>query len=559
MTHIQARSKGRSRRAPVGKSNTRGTIHCDSPDQIFLFDERGRYTRLSGKTTDVELAAEDLTTDLWKAWGVSTEQIEHFNRQRADVFQTGQSTVDEAMHQTADGLRNYEYVLSPICDDDGVIHTVVATVRDTTDRKRSEQSLRFLAEVSKYLDSSVDYITMLANIAHLAVSYMADACIVHVLEADGSIKQIASVYADQESEQRGQTLREQYRYRPDGNFGVPVVLRTGKSVLYRTITDAHLASFTTDAEQMGRLRKLMPRSAMMVPLVARGTILGTLSFAIATSERHYSSADLAVAEDLAHRAALAVANAQLYEDAQKAIRLRDDFFSIASHELRSPLTVLQLQIDGMLRSAQAGGGPALAPDRLALKLETSKRQVQRFSRLLDDLLDVSQIASGHLELEIEDVDLGSVVQDVVTAAEEQAALAGSTIHTHVQSTVVGHWDQARIEQIVTNLVSNAVKYSNRKPIDVYVRANESTATFVVQDQGIGIAAEDTGRIFDRFERAASSRGYEGMGLGLYIVSQIVEAFGGTINVASMPGKGSTFTVELPLRPETTSATLSTYV
>ncbi len=112
---------------------------------------------------------------------------------------------------------------------------------------------------------------------------------------------------------------------------------------------------------------------------------------------------------------------------------------------------------------------------------------------------------------------------------------------------------------MTNLVSNAVKYSNRKPIDVYVRANESIATFVVQDQGIGIAAEDTGRIFDRFERAASSRGYEGMGLGLYIVSQIVEAFGGTINVASVPGKGSTFTVELPLRPETTSAAHSTYV
>ena len=555
MAHIQTRSPQRSRRALVGQPKGRSTIKCDSPDQIFLFDNQGRYTRLSGKTTAAERVTEHLTTEFWKDWGVSTEQIELFNAQRDRVFRTGQSIVDEALHQTA----SYEYVLSPICDDEGVIHTVIATVRDTTDRKRSEQGLRFLAEASKILDSSLNTTTTLTNIAHLAVPYLADACTVHVLEADGSIKQIASVYADGISEQRGRDLREQYRYSATGTYGVPVVLRMGTAVLYRTITDEHMRIFTTDEEQLGRLRQIMPRSAMIVPLVARGVILGTLSFAISTSERHYSSADLAIAEDLAHRAALAVANARLYEDAQKAIRARDDFFSIASHELRSPLTVLQLQIDGMLRTAHNGGGPALAPDRLASKLETSKRQVQRFSRLLDDLLDISQIASGHLDLEIEDVDLGDIVRDVVLATEEQASLAGSKVHIHVESTALGRWDHARIEQIVINLVSNAVKYSNAKPIDVYVSADESAATLAVHDHGIGIASEDLGRIFDRFERAASSRGYEGMGLGLYIVNQIVEAFRGTIDVTSVPGQGSVFTVRLPLRPETTRALLSEYV
>ncbi len=502
--------------------------------------------------TAEERAAVHLTTDLWKIWGISDAQIELFNRQRESVFKTGHPVVDEATFRAS----SYEYVLSPLYDDDDTIHTVVVTIRDTTDRKRSEQHLRFLADASKILDSSLDTTTTLTNIARLAVPYLADACVVHVLDTDGTINQIASVYNDQTSEQRGHALREKYRYSATGTFGVPVVLRTHASVMYRNITEEHLQTFTSDEDELQRLKQIMPRSAMIVPIIERGNIHGTLSFAISTSDRLYNTIDLAVAEDLAHRAAVAVANARLYENAQKAIRLRDDFFSIASHELRSPLTVLQLQIDSMLRTAQNGGGPALTPERLVPKLETSKRQIKRFSRLLTDLMDVSQIASGHIELASEDVDLGDVVRDVVGAIEEQATLAGSKIQIHIHSAALGRWDHARIEQIVVNLVSNAVKYSNAKPIDVCVWAQGATAMLQVRDRGIGIPADDLGRIFNRFERAASSRGYEGMGLGLYIVHQIVRALGGTIDVTSVPDHGSTFTVTLPLCLESNQAMLS---
>jgi signal transduction histidine kinase len=179
-------------------------------------------------------------------------------------------------------------------------------------------------------------------------------------------------------------------------------------------------------------------------------------------------------------------------------------------------------------------------------IEAATRQTRRLATLVDDLLDVSRITAGRLALELEPVDLAQVTEEVLShfAAEAERARCQVTLHT--EGSVVGRWDRSRLEQVVTNLLGNAVKYGAGAPIDLSVAARDGMARLKVQDHGIGIAPERQARIFEQFERAVSSRHYGGLGLGLFIVRRIVESLGGSVGVESALEAGSTFTVELPL-------------
>lgn len=230
---------------------------------------------------------------------------------------------------------------------------------------------------------------------------------------------------------------------------------------------------------------------------------------------------------------------RLQREAQQAVSVRDEFLSIASHELRTPLMPLSLAIHSLVRSP---GGDI--PERVLARLKIAARQVDRLGRLLDELLDVTRITTGRLRLELERVDLAAVVRDVIARFDEQLTRSGSRVETHADAAVVGRWDRLRVEQIVTNLLSNAIKYGAGKPIEVNVAAEGGEARLLVRDQGLGIAADDVERIFERFERAGTGY-HDGLGLGLYIVRQIVELHGGSIRVASLPGRGAAFTVALP--------------
>jgi len=235
------------------------------------------------------------------------------------------------------------------------------------------------------------------------------------------------------------------------------------------------------------------------------------------------------------------------EDAlRKALILRDDFLSVASHELRTPLTSLKLEVANLSRLAQRDGGNGSAP-RLLAKVEKIDSQAARLHRLIDDLLDVSRIAAGRLELHVETVDLSQIVNEVGVRFSEEAARTGSPLNVHAPAPVVGRWDRNRLDQVITNLLSNAIKYGDCKPIDVSVAGAGGSAVVTIRDRGMGIEPTDQERIFGRFERAASSRHYGGIGLGLWIVKQIIDALGGTVTVESRPGDGSTFTVALPLQ------------
>jgi len=231
---------------------------------------------------------------------------------------------------------------------------------------------------------------------------------------------------------------------------------------------------------------------------------------------------------------------------QEAVRERDEFISVAAHELRTPLTALQLKLQGLERRLRAGPPEKSAPGKLGERLNGALRQTERLSHLIERLLDVSRIAGGRLELAPERFDLVELVRQVAEDFREPAAEAGTQLRLHGAERMEGCWDRLRMEQVLVNLLSNAVKYGTGRPVSVRIEAAGERIRISVVDEGIGIAAEDLGRIFTRFERAAPVRNYGGLGLGLYISRHIVDAHGGHIEVSSRPGHGSTFVIDLPL-------------
>ncbi|HEX4353271.1 MAG TPA: ATP-binding protein [Polyangiales bacterium] len=233
--------------------------------------------------------------------------------------------------------------------------------------------------------------------------------------------------------------------------------------------------------------------------------------------------------------------------AEQAVRARDEFLSIASHELRTPLTTLQLRLQGLAKDVSVDAAHVI-DNRIRTKIDSALRQEQRLSGLVDSLLDVSRITNGVLTLQRELVDLVELARQVVERFSEAAANAGVVIELRESGSVRGMWDRLRIEQIVQNLLGNALRYAPDAPVEISLDARDDVAVLAMRDHGPGISMTDRERIFGPYERAVSARNYGGLGLGLYIARQNVVAHGGNLRVASEVGNGATFIVELPLQP-----------
>jgi signal transduction histidine kinase len=259
---------------------------------------------------------------------------------------------------------------------------------------------------------------------------------------------------------------------------------------------------------------------------------------VAPKGRDYTKTDLGLVEDLGRRAALSMDNARLYEAARDALTNRDEFLSIAAHEIRGPLTSIHLAAQGLIRES-------LPPSGIKAALEVIEREDRRLSRFVDELLDLGRIRTGQMHFDLEDVDLGTVVRDVVSRLSGELAQAGSAVTITTNGDLVGQWDRFRLEQVVTNLVSNAIKFGEGKPIDVTAERVNGRAKISVVDRGIGIEPKMLNRVFEPFERAPGVRQYGGLGLGLHIAKTIVDGLGGTLTVESRPSAGATFTVDLP--------------
>lgn len=403
------------------------------------------------------------------------------------TVQAGRS-VQEGFRLRKDGTRYWAHeVISALRDDGGRLRGFVMVSRDATERHRVQEAQRVLLAAGKILDESLDFEDTLRRVVRVAIPDFASICVLLLQDQEGAIERKVTTHAD--------------------------------------------PAMAADAEPLG---------ALTVPLIARGRTLGTLYFA--ATHRRYDAADLELAQNLAARAALAVDNARLYREAQEAVRARDEFLTLASHELRTPLTPIQLQVDWLLRGAQRG---ALTADRALPRVQVIERQVTRLARRIQTLLDVSGPSFVRLQLELEDVDLSAVAREAVARACDEIAAAGCAVHVDAPGPIVGRWDRVRLDQVVTNLLLNAIKYGAGKPIEVRVEDLPRGARLTVRDHGIGIAEEQQARIFRRFERAVPSESYGGFGLGLWIVERIADALGASVGVTSRPGEGAAFTVELP--------------
>lgn len=287
-----------------------------------------------------------------------------------------------------------------------------------------------------------------------------------------------------------------------------------------------------------------------VPIASHEALRGILILGRKSNKDAFFQTDVDLLETIATGAAVALANARLLEELQQAVRVRDDFLSVAGHELRTPLTTLQLSVDGLMR-------PSLSPEQFRQRLLSTQRQVSRLTRLISELLDVSRITAGRLTLEREPVDLTALVREVTARFADELKRARSPLEMSLPEPVMGTWDRMRIEQAVGNLLSNAIKYGRGKPISIAVHRVSTMARLTVRDRGIGISHDDQARIFGRFERAVSPQQYGGLGLGLWITKQVIDAHGGTIDVTSEPGSGSTFVVDLPTGVPIDSASTTT--
>jgi two-component system CheB/CheR fusion protein len=419
---------------------------------------------------------------------------------------------------------------------------ILLTIEDVT-----EQALRDkFARASALVSQTLDYASVLAGVAALAIQYFADWACVYLREDMESVRRVAVAHRDPTKVKQLEEMLD--RYPADLDFGWPKTLRTGTSDLMGEIPDSALEAIARNAEHLRDLRALHLKSSMSVPLVVRDKTIGVIWMASTESGRHFGPTDLAVAEELGQRASLAIDNAAQYRRAQEAIREREQFMSIASHELKTPLTTLELQVQGLLTLAERKtSGLVLSAEHMEM-LKKIERQSDRLTELINNLLDVSRITAGKLQLNAEGLDLRASVLAVAGRFEEELKRQRVELTLHTDQPAQGRWDRLRIEQVITNLLSNAIKYGNGKPITVTVQKEPSKAVLRVEDRGIGIGQEAMAKMFKPFQRFAP-QGYAGLGLGLYIVRQIVDAHGGTIRVTSEVGQGSTFTVKLPLSSE----------
>jgi PAS domain S-box-containing protein len=419
---------------------------------------------------------------------------------------------------------------------------VLETNRDITDRKRATERAAFMNQASTLLATSLDYETTLTSVAHLAVQAIADWCAVDIM-VDGKIERLVAAHLDPQKVEVARTLhRSEDATSP---YSPQYVIRTKTPALVPLVTDDMIvAARRGDAEQMRLIRSLGLVSYMCVPLVAHGRTLGALTFATAESQRRYTEQDLTFAEDLAHRAALAVDNALAYNHIQTTDRLKDEFLATLSHELRTPLNAI-LGYARLLRSGSVTG------EKVAKAVEIVERNASALTQMVEDVLDVSRIISGKMRLDIQPVDLPKVVHDAIESVAPTAELKQVRMQTSIDPNagpISG--DPDRLQQVVWNLTANAVKFTPKGGrIQVRVERVGSHVDIVVSDTGVGIKPDFLPHLFERFRQAdsAMTRQFGGLGLGLAIVRHLVELHGGSVEASSDgDGTGSTFRVHLPL-------------
>jgi signal transduction histidine kinase len=406
---------------------------------------------------------------------------------------------------------------------------------EVRERRRAEDAMRLLADAGSALVESLERDAIVERVMHVLVPRFADGCIVDVVE-NGRLRRAALTGDDAGHAPFADELR---RLPPDVSARC---LSTARSVLLPDGSCPVLGDKSASDMPEGLLRGMGVRSAVAVPLLTRREAIGVLT--LLSKTRLYDPRDVALAEELARRAALALQNSRLHADTLEALGTRDEFLAIASHELYTPLTTLLLATQHLTKTA---GFTPVDADVVRKSTTAVARQAERLKALVGELLDVTRLTVGAPALDLRPHDMRDLVQRVLVDLQPQLERAKCDVRLHAPAPVQGKWDVVRVEQVVVNLLTNAMKFGAGKPIDVTVVGVGDRARLTIRDYGIGIEPARQESIFARFERAVPASHYGGLGLGLYICRRIVEAHGGCIRVESVPGAGATFVVDLPSR------------
>jgi signal transduction histidine kinase/DNA-binding response OmpR family regulator len=413
-------------------------------------------------------------------------------------------------------------------------------VRTSESVREAEQRARFLAEATELLSSTLDAQQVLADLARLAVPRLADLCATDLIAADGTRTRVAVVHAIAGVAQlagRGPDAQGAFVEQEMLDLQPRIVPIPDAAAL------AALAALSTDPDVLAALGGRGPQELIIVPLVARSRVLGVLQFVVLSETRTSRADEMPLILDLARRAALAVDNALLYEEAQRATRARDDVLAIVSHDLRNPINTIQMSTSFLL---DVLNDPAAKDVPVIAQLQVMQRATRRANALIQDLLDVSRIDAGTLAVATTAIDASLLIRDAVL--ELEPLVVGKHLvfeHEWTGPDLLVAADRSRIGQIFSNLVGNAIKFTKAGgTVRIEGRRYGDMAEFDVVDTGAGIPAEHVPHLFDRFWQA-SQTSRSGAGLGLFIVKGIVDAHGGSITVESAPGQGTRFRVSLP--------------
>jgi signal transduction histidine kinase len=452
------------------------------------------------------------------------------------------------LSEVASGIARGERPMIPRSEGGGVeVERLAAAMRTMQGAvARREDELRLLAAAGESLSSSLDHADSLRRASRVAVPGFADWCVVDVMEG-GVLARAAVATADPALEGLARELRDRFPpSQPSAESHGPIAraIISGAPVLMTQITDEFLAGVARHPDELELYRKLAPRSFIAMPLIAGDRILGAVTFITSGSGRHFTEDDFDLAKQLARRIALSIENARLFYEVQQSVRTRDDFLSAVAHELKTPLTVISASAQMLQRKQQREDSQA-PPEPAITRILGS---VARMTAFIEELLElVRRQADPSMGIRPTRFDLVELARAVVAEARQLAH--GQELRVEADGPVVGEWDASRLERALSNLVGNAIKY-NRPDGTVRVRVRveqHDTAVIDVIDEGIGIPETDRARIFERFTRGGNVAGrIAGSGVGLAIVRQVVEQHRGSVEVASVEGRGSTFTIRLPL-------------
>jgi PAS domain S-box-containing protein len=520
-----------------------GIVWSASPETMALTFVSGTAGKLTGHPSDELLMDSSLFFSLIH----EADRAPFLAAAKRATESSGETRVEHRLN-TADGREAwFQTAIRACARADGGGTELRGLSVDITPLKRAEQTLfaakrrsDILAHTSLLLAESLDCETPLRALVSYLQSKAFDFCALEAFDMAAGFHAVATGTPERDANVLETYISNPGLYSEETRVG----WAKAKCRSWANPAEAEVLVITGDEGRARAIRPIGLKSFVQVGLAMRGHLLGVLTLGLKSPA---TDADHSLAEDIAYRISSAMENSSLYVKAENAIRLRDEFLSIASHELRTPLTPLKIRVQQMQRLLDSNPTSPLPSEQLAKTVQTCHRQIERLSKLIDDLLDISRISRGKLSLHTEAFDFSELIRDILTRFSGQLEAASCPIVVDLENGLSVDLDLSRIEQVIVNLLTNAIKYAPGKPIEIAARRSGDGIEFSLRDHGIGIAAEDQTRIFQRFERAVSSSHFGGLGLGLYIVSQILGAHGGSIRVTSEPGSGATFFVNLPVR------------